>query len=307
MKLFVSVHDFLQVIIKMFRSVILLDIGMSKFISYIMFIYNVTWNVFRMIAKNHDEASRFIFTLAVARTGLPSRSYLEKEDFHSILYDILSTYPGLSFLLNCSLFHPRYVDAVVVRIFWNVNRSWNGRITPHELRKSNFLQAMHMLEEVEDVNDIFDYFSYEHFYVTYCKFWNIDGDHDMIISRDDMKKYDGLTDRIIDRIFSRAVTRNPPANTTSREQRRGPVKEERIETIGFEEFAAFLIAQEDKRHPTSIEYWFRCLDLDGDGVISFYEMQLFYEDIAEKVHAKNYETLDFVDVVNQVSSSDSYY
>jgi len=45
----------------------------------------------------------------------------------------------------------------------------------------------------------------------------------------------------------------------------------------FKDFVCFLLAEEDKRHPTSVEYWFRCIDLDGDGQISLYEMEYFYE------------------------------
>ncbi len=35
---------------------------------------------------------------------------------------------------------------------------------------------------------------------------------------------------------------------------------------------------QDKTHPTSIEYWFRVLDMDGDGVISMHELQVFYDE-----------------------------
>lgn len=31
-----------------------------------------------------------------------------------------------------------------------------------------------MLDDVQDINKVTDYFSYEHFYVTYCKFWELD-------------------------------------------------------------------------------------------------------------------------------------
>ncbi len=34
-----------------------------------------------------------------------------------------------------------------------------------------------------------DYFSYEHFYVIYCKFWELDKDHDLFISKDDLAKH----------------------------------------------------------------------------------------------------------------------
>jgi protein phosphatase PP2A, putative len=58
-----------------------------------------------------------------------------------------------------------------------------------ELRKSNFLAVLRLLEEEEDINQITDYFSYEHFYVIYCKFWELDQDHDLIIDKDDLMRH----------------------------------------------------------------------------------------------------------------------
>jgi EF-hand domain pair len=48
------------------------------------------------------------------------------------------------------------------------------------------------------------YFSYEHFYVMYCRFWELDTDHDFFISKENLIKYGNhsLTYRIVDRIFS---------------------------------------------------------------------------------------------------------
>jgi serine/threonine-protein phosphatase 2A regulatory subunit B'' len=92
-----------------------------------------------------------------------------------------------------------------VRIFWSVNRSWSGRITASELRRSNFLQVrwthadnfMHecmlqtvrKLETIDDINKMNDYFSYEHFYVIYCKFWELDRDHNLVIDQIDMAQH----------------------------------------------------------------------------------------------------------------------
>jgi hypothetical protein len=36
---------------------------------------------------------------------------------------------------------------------------------------------------------VLDYFSYEHFYVLYCKFWELDADHDFLLDRDDLVKF----------------------------------------------------------------------------------------------------------------------
>lgn len=47
------------------------------------------------------------------------------------------------------------------------------------------------LEEEEDINQITEYFSYEHFYVIYCKFWELDKDHDLYIDQNDLKLHSG--------------------------------------------------------------------------------------------------------------------
>lgn len=62
-------------------------------------------------------------------------------------------------------------------------------MTTMELRRSNFLQTLALLEEEDDINQITDYFSYEHFYVIYCKFWELDTDHDLYIDPKDLGRY----------------------------------------------------------------------------------------------------------------------
>jgi hypothetical protein len=63
---------------------------------------------------------------------------------------------------------------VIARIFYTVNRSWSGRISVSELRRSSFLATLRLLQEEDDINQVTDFFSYEHFYVIYCKFWELD-------------------------------------------------------------------------------------------------------------------------------------
>ncbi|CEF62718.1 EF-hand domain and EF-hand domain pair-containing protein [Strongyloides ratti] len=238
------------------------------------------WN--NMTSSCHDEASRFIYTLAIGNfnkeivSPKSIRNHILKEDFIPMLTDLIETYPGLDFLRDAPNFHMRYIDVVTVRIFWSVNRSWSGKITASELRKSNFLQTIKI---------------YEHFYVTYCKFWEIDEDHDLIISQDDMKRHcnGAIPSKVIERIFSSAVNRR-----MTKGQCNGKFSND---VMGFQEFVAFLLAEEDKKHPTSIEYWFRVIDLDGDGVISLNEMEYFHTEIMQQMEIRNYEGNSLKDVI----------
>ena len=51
--------------------------------------------------------------------------------------------------------------------------------------------------------------------------------------------------------------------------------------MGYAEFVYFLLCEEDKSSPTATSFWFRVLDLDGDGYLSADEMAWFYEEQAE--------------------------
>lgn len=165
-----------------------------------------------------------------------------------------------------------------------MNRSWSGKISLAELKRSNLLVVIAMLEHEEDINQITAYFSYEHFYVIYCKFWELDRDHDLFIDKMDLTRHNdhgertyfaikyiirtdlsylncffvnlvvelssALSTRMIERIFSGAVTRgNRVKNNNNAQQSE--------DKMSYTEFVWFLLSEEDKNHPTAIEYWFR--------------------------------------------------
>lgn len=60
------------------------------------------------------------------------------------------------------------------RIFYAVNRKGDRRLSLRELKRSDLVEAMLQVDAEEDINKILRYFSYEHFYVIYCKFWELD-------------------------------------------------------------------------------------------------------------------------------------
>ncbi|XP_034938418.1 serine/threonine-protein phosphatase 2A regulatory subunit B'' subunit alpha-like [Chelonus insularis] len=238
--------------------------------------------------NNHDAASTFI---RITTRGL--RNYILPEDLVALVQDVVDTHPGLIFLKEATEFHSRYVHTVIARIFYCVNRSWSGKISITELRRSNLLEVIGILEHEEDINQVTSYFSYEHFYVIYCKFWELDRDHDLFIDKMDLTRHNdrALSTRLIERIFSGAVTRGGVKS--------GGVHQHE-KKMSYTEFVWFLLSEEDKNHPTAIEYWFRCMDLDGDGYLSMYELEYFYEEQLHRMEAIGLETLPFEDCLCQM-------
>lgn len=92
----------------------------------------------RMSVFCHDNVSRFVFILS---RGQRSRPYVLPEDLVTLVQDVVDTHPGLAFLKEAAEFHSRYVHTVIARIFYSVNRSWSGKITMPELRRSDLLQV----------------------------------------------------------------------------------------------------------------------------------------------------------------------
>ena len=51
--------------------------------------------------------------------------------------------------------------------------------------------------------------------------------------------------------------------------------------MGYEDFVYFILSEEDKTNNISLDYWFKCIDLDCDGCLRANEMlvQLTYHEL----------------------------
>ncbi|KAF9175146.1 Serine/threonine-protein phosphatase 2A regulatory subunit B'' subunit alpha [Mortierella sp. AD010] len=75
-------------------------------------------------------------------------------------------------------------------------------MTLSDLRRANFDKTLRKLED-SDLNQTEDCFSYKHFYVIYCKFWELDKDHDLVLDEQDLASYSSgaISTRIIRRVM----------------------------------------------------------------------------------------------------------
>lgn len=216
------------------------------------------------------------------------RDVLTPQDFAPFIDELMREHPGLQFLKETPEFQERYGETVIARIFYSVNVHGNGKMTMKEMVASNLLQCMLGVDSQPDINMVNDFFSYEHFYVIYCKFWELDTDHDFLLSRDDLLRYanHSLTYRLVERIFCGA----PRALSSGV-----------LDRMGYEDFIWFLLSEEEKSTNQAIDYWFRCLDMDGDGKLTAPDMLHFYTEQLHRMECMAQEIVSFEDILCQLS------
>ncbi|CAG8569262.1 5281_t:CDS:10, partial [Ambispora leptoticha] len=243
----------------------------------------------QLIANSTDENS-LIFNILKSEEG----GYLIPDDFNTVLEDVVLNHPGLAFLENNNVFQDRYIETVICRLFYEYNRNWSNKMTFKEFRRINFGDMLRKLETRNDMSHTHDYFSYKHFYVIYINFWELDSNHDLQINEKELATYGNyaLSERIVSRIINGwgKASDLPVVEGLSEEQRQ----------MSYRDFIWFFLSEIDKSTPTAIEYWFRCLDLDGDGVLSTYELDYFFEEQSNRMRILQMEPIKFEDCICQM-------
>ncbi|KAJ1560780.1 Serine/threonine-protein phosphatase 2A regulatory subunit B'' subunit alpha, partial [Cladochytrium tenue] len=186
------------------------------------------------------------------------------SDFEIILRDILENHPAFDFLNGSDAFQARFTETVITRLFYLNPRIGKITMTLREFRKLNLLN---MLNEVDQAPSCLGAsmpspFSYKDFYVIYCKFWELDRDRDMLVNATDLEMYGR-------RALSRAAISRVIECHGGSDDHPG--------CLDFKEFVTFILSVEDKTTDSALDYWFRVLDLDEDGVLSLLELETFWE------------------------------
>lgn len=62
-----------------------------------------------------------------------------------------------------------------------------------------------------------------------------------------------------------------------------------------------MLCEEDKTSKRSINYWFKIIDLDQNGIITPHEMEYFYEEQVQRLESLNHEPILFIDLLCQMN------
>ncbi|KAK4536266.1 hypothetical protein CDCA_CDCA08G2291 [Cyanidium caldarium] len=221
-----------------------------------------------------------------AKHARHARDYLVPSDFRPFIEALLATHPGLQFLQSTPEFQHRYAETAVERIFYALNRP-EGRIYLADLRHHRVIDTLMEVDEEDDINVERRFLSYEHFYVLYCRFWELDTDHDLMVDREDLLRYGGhaLTYRVVERIFS---------------GRGRPLDCKYAGHMSYTDFIWFALSEEDKSSDTALDYWFRCVDGDGDGIITLHDVDWLYSEQLHRMECLGHEPVASEDILCQL-------
>lgn len=263
----------------------------------------VTVKQLRMF-HNDYVVGRASLARAFACLALPKASVVVKDDILAFMAGICRYHPGLEFLRATPEFQVQYALTVAARVFYTMDRTFKDLITQGGMEQQNFIQVLWALQRESDINKILKYFSYEHFYVIFCKFWELDEDHDQLLSREDLCRYGA---NICPYAFiCLGAEGNCPSNGQAQYGRRRtgqkrctcsnvynrlavdrifagvprPIKCQVPDRIGYEDFIPFLLSEEDKDTDTALDYFFAILDVDGDGFVTASDLLYFAPEMA---------------------------
>lgn len=217
----------------------------------------------------------------------PRAKHLTLEDLQAAIKYLVDSHPGLEFLKQPE-FQLCYCRTVAIRIVFELDKQQSRTVSWSTFDRCDLPIVMRELDDAVDINQVLRYFSYEHFYVLYCRFWELDSDHDELIGQQELLTYGqhALTPQLIQRVVQGA----------GRKLSSGTVGK-----LNYEDFVYFCLSEEDKNHPAAVLYWFKVLDLDADGVLSGYELGKFFEENrARFAEATGGEELKYEDMLCQM-------
>lgn len=233
----------------------------------------------KVLTRNYHEEYSLLFGL-LKRNG-PGSGVVEYDDLLGILEDVLENHVGLKCINNHAEFQQRYAETVLARFFYRNNNN-KCKMSLGQFRKSGFLEDLKTVEDTNQININNTIFSYNYFYVIYCKFIELDLDKDGLISSKDLRRYEHgvlswkVINRVVDGYGLGRTNAESKAETNGQRDGAG--------VMGYREFIWFFISEVDKSSPTAIEYWFRILDIDGDSILTVFELEQFYQEQLKKIN-----------------------
>lgn len=218
------------------------------------------------------------------------RDFLEFKDFDPYIREIIHRNRSLNFLLKHVEYLERYIESVIIRIYYQVDINDTNKIYLRDLQKTDLAHVWCYLDDSVHVQNVRQYFSYSHFYVYYSTFCQISSCKDMLIDDSDLYRFDNhsLNGFIVNRIWSKICMKLTGPNQ---------------KYMCLNDWIYFIMNYEDMTSNRAIEFWFKLIDLDGDSVIRYHEIQAFFNIQIDRLKSHYLEEPKFEDWLCQMNDA----
>ncbi|XP_077520498.1 serine/threonine-protein phosphatase 2A regulatory subunit B'' subunit beta-like [Amblyomma americanum] len=232
-----------------------------------------------LVANFPEESSRAVHVLA------QDRDFLTQEDLRPLFEDFFAMHPDMRFLQKTPQFREPFIATALTKYFFHASRSWKNMLSIRDFRESHLLSSLRWMEESSELDQSMEAFNFGSFYMTYAMFEGLDRDRDGMLSPEELRNFQGgaFTNRGLDRILCSAVIKRYNGR----------------QMMALQDFVVFHAVESNKGLPKSVEFWFHCLDFDGDGFITVYDMQYLYED-KRRIVEVHFPCCDFSEVAHEI-------
>uniref|UniRef100_A0A914VDD5 Serine/threonine-protein phosphatase 2A regulatory subunit B'' subunit gamma n=1 Tax=Plectus sambesii TaxID=2011161 RepID=A0A914VDD5_9BILA len=219
------------------------------------------------------------------------QGYLTEKDLDLYITELIPTMPQLAKLEES--FHSFYTCTAVRRFLFFLDPKRIGRVRIVDILASGFLDDLLELRDsppddadasargsAKNLED--NWFSAENALRVYGQYLNLDTDRNGMLSRVELKEYGTgmLTDTFVERVFQECLTYDGE--------------------MDYKGYLDFVLAMENKKDRSALEYFFRILDVRQRGYLDAFAINFFFRSIQKQLAAEEQQMVLFEDMKDEI-------
>jgi len=207
--------------------------------------------------------------------------YLTESELEGYFYDLIPTLPALAKLPEH--FYPFYVCGAGRKFFFFLDPQHRGRIPIDAVMQSSVLSELLELQNASEEEECAtNWFSATAAAKVYTHYVRLDADRNGMLSAAELAGYnDGaLTALFVQRVFETSQTYNGE--------------------MDYKKYIEFVLAMENPASKPSFDFFWKILDINGDGLLTPFVVKLFYREVQAKLQENGFDPIKTEDVVMEV-------
>jgi len=206
--------------------------------------------------------------------------YLTEKDLELYITELIPSLPHLEKLEES--FQSFYVCGAVRKFMFFLDPTRQGKVRIVDILASGFLDDLLELRESSRAVSERNWFGLPCSLRVYAQYLNMDSDRNGMLSREELQHYGtgSLTDVFVERVFQECLTYEGE--------------------MDYKAYLDFVLAMENKRDEVSLQYFFRILDVRGNGYLDAFGINYFFRAIQKLLDEQESQPVLFEDVKDEI-------